>query len=95
MAKYGEANTVTGQAFRGKEVNTIVTALPLPIVLAADLAKKDHPINIAELSGKQRGAMVLVEATAGGALSVAVASGGLPADKWETVALDTDVTPVA
>ena len=95
MPKYGDANTATGQAFRAVEVQTIATALPLPVVTEASLKLKGHPINLTELSGKQEGAMVLVKMTAGGTYSLATATGSLPTSVWKLCALDTDATPVA
>lgn len=92
MAKYGDANTVTGKAFLGKEVNAIATALPLPIVTEAKLKLKADPINIAELSGKQLGSMVLVALTAGG-YAIAVATGKLPESPWRMITLDGTTTP--
>lgn len=61
MSKYDYAGTITGQAFRVKAVQTIATATPMPIVAEADLKNKNHPINIEHLSGKQKGAMVVVD----------------------------------
>lgn len=93
MAKYGTTGSVTGQAFRVKTVQTIATAIPLPIVAEADLKKKDHPINIKHLSGKQKGAMVAVE-KGGNSLYIAIARGGEPTDLWDATAMEvTPVTP--
>lgn len=88
MAQYGSTGSVTGQAFRVKAVQTIATALPLPIVAEADLKKKDHPINVQHLSGKQKGAMVAVE-KADSTLYIAIASGSAPTDQWYAVIMDT------
>ncbi|AQN31626.1 putative acetyl-CoA acetyltransferase [Escherichia phage vB_EcoP_B] len=95
MSKYGTAGTVTGQAFRVKTVQTTATAIPLPIVAEADLKKKDHPINIKHLSGKQKGAMVAVEKT-DQSLYIAIARGSEPTDKWDATTMESDpVTPAA
>ena len=95
MAKYGEGS-VTGQAFRVKAVQTTATAIPLPIVAEADLKKKDHPINIKHLSGKQKGAMVAVEKEGDHSLYIAIARGSEPTDKWDATTMEpTPVTPEA
>ncbi|URG17620.1 hypothetical protein GRN51_040 [Salmonella phage GRNsp51] len=92
MAKYGEGS-VTGQAFRVKAVQTIATAIPMPVVAEADLKKKDHPINIKHLSGKQKGAMVAVE-KGGSTMYIAIARGSEPTDPWDTTTMgETPVTP--
>lgn len=93
MAQYG--TSVTGQAFRVKAVQTVATALPLPVVTEADLKKKDHPINIKHLSGKQKGAMVaLVKRDT--TLHIAVARGSEPTDPWEVTGMEsTAVSPEA
>lgn len=95
MSKYGEANTVTGQAFIRKQVDAIVTALPLPVVPYGDLALKAKPINIAELSGKQAGAMVLAHDATNSKWYIAVAQGSLPTAKWSVTELETPITPAA
>lgn len=93
MSKYGDADTITGQAFRVKAVQTIATAIPMPIVAEADLKKKDHPINIEHLSGKQKGAMVVVDKGDKG-LYIAIARGSAPTDQWYVTTMeDAPVTP--
>lgn len=95
MSKYGNTGTVTGQAFRVKTVQTTATAIPLPIVAEADLKKKDHPINIKHLSGKQKGAMVAVEKE-NHSLYIAIARGSEPTDIWDVTAMEEiPVTPAA
>lgn len=95
MAKYGNTGTVTGQAFRVKTVQTTATAIPLPIVAEADLKKKDHPINIKHLSGKQKGAMVAVD-KGGNSLYIAIARGSEPTDPWGATTMEVaPVTPGA
>ncbi len=92
--KYGAPHTVTGKAFLKQQLETTSTAIALPIVAEADLKSALAPINIAHLSGKQKGAMVLMEAV-GGELHIAVADGPLPTDPWNTCSLDGEVNPVA
>lgn len=95
MSKYGNTGTVTGQAFRVKTVQTTATAIPLPIVAEADLKKKDHPINIKHLSGKQKGAMVAVD-KGGNSLYIAIARGSEPTDPWDATTMESGpVTPGA
>lgn len=95
MAKYGSTGSVTGQTFRVKAVQTIATAIPMPVVTEEDLKKKDHPINIKHLSGKQKGAMVAVEkAGPDPALYIAVAHGSEPTDKWDVTTMEVEaITP--
>ncbi len=92
MAKYGAASTVTGQAFRTKAVQTVATAIPLPVVKEEDLKLKDHPVNIEHLSGKQKGAMVAV-LKGDGSLYLAVARGNKPTDIWDITTMGEAVTP--
>jgi len=93
MAKYGSTGSVTGQAFRVKAVQTVATAIPMPVVAEEDLKKKDHPINIKYLSGKQKGAMVAI-AREDTTLHIAVARGSEPTDAWDVTAMEeTAVTP--
>lgn len=93
MTAYGSPNTVTGKAFVKHQRETTSTAIALPIVKEAELKKADATINIARLSGKQKGAMVLMEKTTGGILCIAVATGSLPKDPWDVVELSVKVTP--
>lgn len=93
MAEYGTEGSVTGQAFRVKAVQTIATAVPMPVVDEEDLKKKDHPINIKHLSGKQKGAMVVIS-RADTTVHIAVARGSEPTDAWDVTAMEPlAVTP--
>lgn len=95
MSKYDYAGTITGQAFRVKAVQTIATATPMPIVAEADLKNKNHPINIEHLSGKQKGAMVVVDKK-NNKLYIAIARGSTPTDPWDVTTMeDEPVTPGA
>lgn len=94
MAKYGDASTVTGGAFRVKAVPTVATALPLPIISYTEIRSTKAPVNQTRLSGKQKGAMVCVD-KGGDDLYIAVATGSGPADPWFALANETPkVTPV-
>jgi hypothetical protein len=94
MAKYGDASTVTGGAFRVRAIPTVATALPLPIVSEVDIKALKAPVNIAKLSGKQKGAMVCVD-KGGDDLYIAIATGSEPADPWFALANESlKVTPV-
>lgn len=93
MAKYGDASTVTGGAFRVRAVQTVATALPLPIVSEVDIKSTKAPVNLTRLSGKQKGAMVCVD-KGGDDLYIAVATGSEPADPWFALANEVaKVTP--
>lgn len=95
MSNYGNTGTVTGQVFRVKAVQTTATAIPMPVVAEADLKKKDHPINIKHLSGKQKGSMVAVE-KGDNSLYIAIARGSEPTDIWDVTTMEeTPVTPGA
>lgn len=94
MAKYGDVSTVTGGAFRVRAVQTVATALPLPIVSEVDIKSTKAPVNLTRLSGKQKGAMVCVD-KGGDDLYIAVATGSKPADPWFALANESlKVTPV-
>ena len=94
MAKYGDASTVTGGAFRVRIRPTVATALPLPIVTEVEIKSTKAAVNMAKLSGKQKGAMVCVD-KGGDDLYIAVATGSEPADPWFALANESlKVTPV-
>lgn len=76
---------VTGDV--GVSHNTDAVAQAVTVVLAADLADKDHPVNQYHLSGKRKGAMFLTED-----LDIAIAAGRAPTDDWIIVG-DTAITP--
>lgn len=91
--KYGDQHTVTGKAFLKQQLETTSTAIALPIVSKTDLANAMAPINQAHLSGKQKGAMVIMEENQ--ELHIAVADGPAPTDQWNICSLDGEVTPIA
>ena len=92
--KYGDNGTVTGKAFVKQQLETTSTVLALPIVPEGELKVAKSAINTARLSGKQKGAMVIME-DGSHALHIAVADGPLPTDPWNIVSLDSEVTPIA
>lgn len=83
---------VTGQPMPKAEA-TFATHLLAPIVDIRSLSESNHPINDAVVSGKQEGAWVITKA-ANGDLSVAVAAGPLPTDKWFPANVGSKVSPV-
>ncbi|MGL5456743.1 MAG: hypothetical protein ACRDB3_17880 [Citrobacter telavivensis] len=93
MSKYGEPNTATGQAFRTKTIDTISTALELPIVSSADILKANHPINDHAVSGKQLGSCVLMKGNTDVLWYVAMATGPKKTDKWKYVQLTVELIP--
>lgn len=93
MAKYGDVSTVTGGAFRVRAVQTVATALPLPIVSDTEIRDAKSPVNQTRLSGKQKGAMVCVD-KGGDDLYIAVATGSEPESQWFALANEVSkVTP--
>lgn len=82
---------ITGDATQGAQVLPVVCEQPFPIVLAAALADKDHPINDERVSGKKLGA-ACIENTAGVLVAV-MASGAGDTDKWVNFAGVDVVTP--
>lgn len=92
VTKYGDPNTATGKAFVKQQVVTTATVMALPVVTEAEIKSAKSMINTHRLSGKQKGAMVIVEKP-DQSLHIAVADGPLPTDVWNLAHLDTDVTP--
>ena len=92
VTKYGDPNTATGKAFLKQQVATTSTVMALPVVTEAEIKSARSMINTNRLSGKQKGAMVIVE-KADHSLHVAVADGPLPTDPWNLAHLDTSVKP--
>lgn len=83
---------VTGQPMPKAEA-TFATHLLAPVVDINLLGESTHPINDAVVSGKQKGAWVITKAD-NGDLSVAVAAGSLPTDKWFPATVGSKVSPV-
>lgn len=73
---------VTGDATGGvnKSEKAIVTAIPFPVVLKADLDDATHPINNRNISGKRAGACVICNNA--GAYSLVMALGPAATDVW-------------
>lgn len=91
--KYGDQHTVTGKAFLKQQLETTSTAIALPIVSKTDLSNAMAPINQSHLSGKQKGAMVIMEDNQ--ELHIAVADGDAPTSPWNICSLDGEVAPLA
>ena len=87
------AEKITGDAGNTYvQEQPVVLSKPFPVVLAADLADKTHPVNNAAISGKELGS-ICYENTAG-VLVLAIASGGADVDPWkEADGVVTVVTP--
>ena len=83
--------TVTGDA--PKSVQTVAVVSPFPVVTQAQLASVTDPVNIYALSGKEKGTVVMVTMTTGGAVAMAIAQGNGTTSKWNIVG-DTAATPV-
>lgn len=71
----------------GKSVDVINVALVAPMVLQASLSDTAHMINQSSLSGKEKGAMVVVvdSLTAPTTFELKAAEGGAPDDAWVSV----------
>lgn len=82
---------VTGDA--PKSVNTKAVVSPFPVVTQAQLAAATDPINVYSQSGKERGTVVMVTMTVGGACAMAIAQGNAPTSVWNIVG-DTAGTPI-
>jgi len=72
-------------------VQPVVSAMILGVVAQADLEDKDNAVNNRLYSGKQDGAVYIVELTAGGK-DIAIADGSASTDKWQMM-VGTDITP--
>lgn len=77
---------VTGQ--KAKSRNGTVACVDFPVILAASVADKDHPINSTEISGKQFGSVVVTEAG-----DLLVAKGSAATDPWLAQVAGTEITP--
>lgn len=80
----------TGDTDNRQSVNSIAVALPVPVVLLADLNDATNPINNPLHSGKARGCLVLADS--GTALTLVTAAGSAVADVWQTVGTTTATT---
>ena len=76
-----------------KQVQPVVTSLPVSYVPRATLKNKSDAHNIALRSGKKKGACYVTEnSDASGVLVIAIAEGPEPTDKW-TLPDGTQITP--
>lgn len=88
---------VTGDATQNQSYQATATAFPYTAVPAAEIADASDPINQEYLSGKRKGAGIVVE-EASGALHIYLATGSAPTDPWQRDAPDgtdavVEVTP--
>lgn len=84
--------TTTGD--EAKSINTKAVSLTnIAVVTQAQLAAATDPINVNVYSQKQKGSVVAVIFTVGGAIGLAIAQGSDPTSKWNTVG-DTAVAPI-
>lgn len=91
MANGYSTQPLTG-CYGRKQVPPVSEALMLPIVQEAASKDKTNVVNDATKSGKQKGAMVCLEAT-GGALKIAIAVGGKEDSEWKSVITEGLITP--
>ena len=84
--------TTTGDS--AVSVNTRAVSLTnIALVTQAQLASATNPINVNVQSQKQKGSVVCVTMTTGGAVALAIATGNKPTDPWNIIG-DTAATPV-
>lgn len=81
---------ITGQRV-AKAVDVESLPLVAPVVPVSSLVDTSSPINNSALSGKQKGACVLVE-MGDGSITMATARGELPGDSWD-VSVSTQPVP--
>lgn len=91
MANGYSTQPLTG-CYGRKQVPPVSEALMLPIVQEAASKDKTNVVNDATKSGKQKGAMVCLEAT-GGALKIAIAVDGKEDSEWKSVITENPITP--
>lgn len=90
MANSYSSKPITGKSGR-KQVQPVSEALMLPVVSKGEASKKSNVINDATKSGKQKGAMVCLDAS--GTLSIAIAIDGKEDSNWLSVKAGTSITP--
>lgn len=83
--------SVTGDA--PVSVQTTPVASPFSCVTQAQLAAATNAINDYSKSGKEKGTVVMVTMTVGGAVAMAIAQGNATTSKWNIVG-DTAATPI-
>ena len=85
--------TVIGDT-QDKAVQPMVSALPISVVLEADVTDKTSAVNTALYSGKREGAAYIMKETTGGELIIIIADGSLDVSKWyRQDDLSTVITP--
>jgi len=73
---------ITGDLTQNKSYETTATVVHLPVVAAAAIADAADPINLKHLSGKEKGAMIIVEES-DSTLSTYIATGDAATDDWQ------------
>lgn len=91
MAHGYSTQPLTG-CYGRKQVPPVSAVLMLPIVQEAASKDKTNVVNDATKSGKQKGAMVCLEAT-GVALKIAIAVDGKEDSEWKSVTTKDTITP--
>lgn len=90
MSNSYSTQPLTGKSAR-KQVQPVSEALMLPVISKEKASKKSNVINDATKSGKQKGAMVCLDAS--GELSIAIAIDGKEDSNWLSVTTGTAITP--
>lgn len=86
------ALSITGQRQPKPKVSRVAACSVAPVVPVAEVTSAASLVNQIELSGKQRGALIVIKA-AKGDLSFALGSGDLPTDTWQPFTMDAAITP--
>lgn len=93
MSNSYSTQPLTGKSAR-KQVQPVSEALMLPVISKEEASKKSNVIKDATKSGKQKGAMVCLDASdASDALSIAIAIDGKEGANWLSVKAGTSITP--
>lgn len=84
---------ITGQKTPKPKVSRVAACSVAPVVPEAEVKSASSLVNKEEQSGKQKGALIIMEATSGGALSFLLAKGGQATDNWIPFTMDAAITP--